>query len=83
MRDLANDYIVLDISESLLSGAVALVRLYELRAYDAMQLAAAVALNQARIDAGLAEIILVSADLELNSAAQSERIVVEDPSDHP
>lgn len=55
----------------------------EIRAYDAVQFAGAMELNQARVAAALSPIILVSADLELNSAARAEGLVVEDPNLHP
>jgi predicted nucleic acid-binding protein len=82
-NDLANDFIVLDLSHQLFASAVALVYTYELRAYDAVQLAGAVELNRVRASAGLSLLTIVSADLELNAAAQAERLAVEDPNHHP
>jgi len=55
-----------------------LTDLHVLRAYDAVQLAAALDLH--RLDPSL---ILVSADAELNAAATAEGLPVEDPNHHP
>jgi hypothetical protein len=52
-------------------------------AYDAVQLAAALELKKARDTVGLSPLLLVSADLELNTAAAAEGILVEDPNKHP
>ena len=52
---------------------------HELRAYDAVQLAAAVSLN--RLSGG--GIVLVSADQALNAAAVAEGLTVGDPTIHP
>ena len=55
----------------------------ELRAYDAVQLAAALELNGRWVAAGMGGIILVSADQALNDAALAEGMAVEDPNTHP
>ena len=49
-----------------------------LRAYDAVQLAAA--LDVHRLDPSLT---LLSADVELNAAALAEGLAVDDPNSHP
>ncbi len=54
-----------------------------LRAYDAVQLAAAMELNRRWESAGLGDVTLVSADQELNAAATAEGLTVEDPNSHP
>jgi predicted nucleic acid-binding protein len=82
-RDFASEYLVLNVSDQLLAAAVALVETHELRAYDGVQLAAAVRLNHVRISGGLSALTFVSADQELNAAAQSEGLFVEDPNMHP
>ena len=53
------------------------------RAYDAVQLAAAVELNTQRVAAGTGVLTLVSADQELNAAATADGLLVEDPNMHP
>ncbi len=81
--EIQNDYILLRLSDRLIGHASALAEKHELRAYDALQLAGAVELSQVRIAAALPPLILVSADLELNSAARREGLVVEDPNLYP
>ena len=56
---------------------------HEFRAYDAVQLAAALELNGRWVAAGMSGIILVSADQALNAAALAEGLAVDDPNSHP
>jgi uncharacterized protein len=56
---------------------------HELRAYDAVQLAAFLELNGRWLAAGLSGITLVSADQDLNTAATAEGLLVEDSNVHP
>ena len=76
--DFAQDYRVLEINIPLVQRASYLADTHMLRAYDAMQLAAALeVLRQAPT------LVLVSADAELNAAATAEGLPVEDPNTHP
>ncbi len=77
-QDLASHYRIIEIAVPLLQEASRLADAHVLRAYDAVQLAAALHLR--RLDPAL---ILVSADLELNAAASIEGIAVDDPNNHP
>jgi len=54
-----------------------------LRAYDAVQLAAALEVKRIYQTGGLGPVILVSADQELNAAAVAEGLLVDDPNSHP
>jgi uncharacterized protein len=54
-----------------------------LRGYDAVQLAAALTTNDERISRGLLPLIFVSADTELNDAAQAEGLAIENPNNYP
>ena len=56
---------------------------HSLRGYDAVQLAAALEANDERIANGLPTLTFVSADTELNTAAQAEGLPVENPNNHP
>ena len=67
----------------LFTSAIAFVEGHELRAYDGVQLAAAVELNLVRTSGGLSAATVVSADFDLNAAAQAEGLAVEDPNSHP
>lgn len=82
LTDLSQDYQSVDVTDSLLRQAIQLARRHGLRGYDAVQLAAALEVNRVRVAAGLLPIIFVSADNELNAAAQSEGLAVDDPNAH-
>ncbi len=82
-RHLAGRYTLIDISPALLADAVRLANRHALRAYDAVQLAAALRIRQERRDAGLAPVTLISADQALNDAATAEGLTVDDPRSHP
>jgi len=77
-HDLAQDYRVMELSIPLLQRAAQLADVHVLRAYDAVQLAAAI-----EIHSQSPSLVLVSADLDLNTAAMAEGLRVEDPNTHP
>jgi uncharacterized protein len=77
-KHVAGRYTLVEITPGLLADAMKLANAHELRAYDAVQLAAALELN--RLSEG--GIVLVSADQELNHAATAEGLPVEDPGHH-
>lgn len=80
--DLQNEYISLEVTSELLFEACRLVKTYGLRAYDAVQLAAAVSFNREQIALGLPSVTFVSADYELLAAALSEALLIENPNNH-
>lgn len=80
--DFENDYSKINISNDLIYAAGRLIRKHTLRAYDAVQLAAAIEVQQLRTASNLSGLTLVSADKELNAAAEAEGLIVEDPNDH-
>jgi predicted nucleic acid-binding protein len=82
-RHLARRYRVLGITSPLLAVAMLLAKRHGLRAYDAVQLAAAIEADRAFQTRGAGPVILVSADQELNIAAAAEGLWVEDPNQHP
>jgi uncharacterized protein len=79
---LGAEYKVIEVTESLTNQAMTLAETYGLRGYDAVQLAAALEINASYRAVGLT-IVLLSADAELNTAAMSEGLVVENPNSHP
>lgn len=83
LTDLPLDYQVVEVSESLISQAILLAQRHKLRGYDAVQLAAGCQVNVLCLSLGLAPIIFVSADQELNAAARSAALAVDDPDAHP
>jgi uncharacterized protein len=82
-HDAAHQYNILEITPALLTEAERLAEVHGLRAYDAVQLSAALELHHRRQAAGLGIITLISGDQELNAAAQAEGLVVDDPNTHP
>jgi uncharacterized protein len=79
----AQRYVVLEITPALMAAPMLLARSHGLRAYDAVQLSAALDIQRDHRQAGLAPITLVSADQALNDAATAEGLAVEDPRAHP
>ena len=82
-RHLTQRYRILEMTPTLLSNAMHSARTHGRRAYDAVQLAAALEVNRLYQSAGLGPVILVSADRDLNKAAAAEGLSVEDPNMHP
>jgi predicted nucleic acid-binding protein len=82
-RQLTQRYVIVEVTPPLLAAAMLSARKHGLRAYDAVQLAAAHEANRIYQMAGLAPVTLVSADRDLNAAATAERLLVEDPYAHP
>jgi predicted nucleic acid-binding protein len=81
--DLQTEYQTLAITENIIKSGMTLAETHGLRGYDAIQLAAACAVNVLCIANNLPPIIFVSADNELNTAALGEGLVVENPNNHP
>ena len=82
-RDFPRRFTHIAIGENVIVEALRLAETYGLRGYDAVQLSAALEANGERLRRGLLPLILVSADAELNNAAQAEGLVVEDPNNYP
>jgi uncharacterized protein len=82
-RHLAGRYTLIDLTPVLFDEAMRLANTHALRAYDSVQLAAALKIRQERQDAGLAPVTLISADQALNAAAVAEGLTVDDPCSHP
>ena len=73
----------LELTPSLVTAAMLVARKHGLRAYDAVQLTAALEVNRKRQAMGLPAVTLISADQDLNAAAIAEGIAVDDPNTHP
>lgn len=82
-HDLTNYYYTVEITPAILTIAASLATKHALRGYDAVQLAAAFEASNARTTNALPPLTLVSADIDLNVAARSEGLRVENPSAHP
>ncbi|NHC33588.1 type II toxin-antitoxin system VapC family toxin [Scytonema millei] len=81
--DLQTEYQIIEIADSIIDAGMKFAETHGLRGYDAIQLAAGCAVNELCIANNLPSIIFVSADKELNVAALSEGLVVENPNDRP
>lgn len=81
-RDFATRYSVVLLGESVAERAVALCERHGLRGYDGIQLASALMVQDELSAAGLSSLVFVSADHELNKAAQEESLAVDNPNDH-
>jgi predicted nucleic acid-binding protein len=81
-KHMSGRYTLVEVTPALLADAAALANAHALRAYDAVQLAAALTLRAQGTAIGLGGIVLVSADIDLNKAAQSEGLLVEDPNSY-
>jgi predicted nucleic acid-binding protein len=77
------EYRVIELSQQVARRARGVLERHPLRAYDAVQLAAALSVNDALLIAGLPALIFLSADVRLLSAAQAEGLAVDDPNAHP
>ena len=82
-QHLAGRYTIIEITPALADAAMRLANTHSLRAYDAVQLATALDLNQKEQDAGFAPVTLISADRALNDAALAEGLAVDNPNSHP
>ncbi|MEH2042453.1 type II toxin-antitoxin system VapC family toxin [Nostoc sp.] len=81
--DLRSEYQVVEITESIINSAMVLAEAYGLRGYDAVQLGAGRAVNALCIANSLPLVTFVSADSELNAAAASEGLLIENPNNYP
>jgi uncharacterized protein len=90
--DYANQYNVIEITDQVIAAAMTLAETHVLRGYDAVQLAAAVAINNQLLAANAAlgtaapvgpVLTLICSDIDLNTAAAAEGLTVDDPLSHP
>jgi predicted nucleic acid-binding protein len=80
--DMATQYEVVGLSDRMIGEAAALAQKQGLRAYDAVQLAAALDTSRIVAQVEATPLTLVSADLELNMATAAEGLQIEDPNTH-
>ncbi len=83
IEDFDNQYQPIQVTRHVVEKAVALADKHGLRAYDAVQLAAALDAESVRHSLGLAQLIFVSSDEHLNAAARREGLQVDNPNNHP
>jgi hypothetical protein len=83
LRDARDQYWLVEANQSIINRAMALTRRQKLRGYDAVHLACALLTQEPLLQQGLPSLILVSADLELLTAAQAEGLLTANPNDYP
>jgi predicted nucleic acid-binding protein len=83
LRDGQARYARLPANDAAINLAVELIQRHPLRAYDAVQLATALRLNQVMRENRLPALTFVSADGVLCEAARTEGVSAENPNDHP
>lgn len=77
--DTQDVYWIVEVDPATADRAVEVAERHRLRAYDCLQLATALLLQRQRDTLSLAPLSLISSDGELNAAAESEGLTVEDP----
>ena len=82
LHDLSHQYRVIEITPSVITRAMQLAETHGLRGYDAVQLSAALIVQKMREALGLSALKLVSADRDLNDAAATEDLAVDNPNSH-
>jgi predicted nucleic acid-binding protein len=80
--DFQSQYQLREVTTNLVVEAMRLAETRRLRGYDAVQLAAALEVQDEYTSNGL-NMIFVSADKQLNAAAVAEGLTVDDPNLHP
>lgn len=85
--DFASQYQIIEITDVVVARAMALIESHQLRGYDGVQLAVALEVNDLIMSTGMpavgvSALTLVSADDDLNRAASSEGLSVENPRAH-
>lgn len=81
-HDFAHEYMLIAIDLPLIDLAGVLAKQHTLRGYDAVQLAAAVTLNQVLSGSNLPGLTMLSADTNLLPAAQNQGLLVDNPNLH-
>lgn len=76
-------YRIIPITNTLLIQTRVLLERHPLRTYDALHLAAALAVNQQALSVQLPALTFLAADARLLAAAQAEGLTTDDPNSHP
>src|SRR5215210_1491397 len=79
--DIENTYRIAEVRSVTTECAIEVAERHRLRAYDCLQLATALLLQEQRASFELAPLVFVSSDAELNAAAEGEGLNVEDPAE--
>jgi predicted nucleic acid-binding protein len=83
VRHATTEYRLIAVEPPVTDRAMLLTQRHRLRAYDAVQLASALVVDESYREAELPPIVFVSADRDLLAAAQAEGLATDDPNTHP
>jgi predicted nucleic acid-binding protein len=81
--DFGRIYRVIEVTAKAVERAMELAKARALRGYDAVQLATASELHHLRQEMNLPPLTFVSADGDLNEAAEAEGLLTDNPTTHP
>ena len=81
-RDFRKKIVKTNLTPQLVEEAMQIADKYELRGYDAVQLATVLEVHNERTALGLSPLTLLSADTDLNNAAIAENLLVDNPNNH-
>ena len=81
--DFERAYRVIEVTAKVVERAMDLAEARALRGYDAVQLATALELHRLRQEMSLPPLAFVSADGDLNEAAEAEGLLTDDPTAYP
>ncbi|RUT03143.1 hypothetical protein DSM106972_054510 [Dulcicalothrix desertica PCC 7102] len=79
--DYQTDYQIVQITNNIITSGMTMAETYSLRGYDAVQLAAACAINALCLTNNVS-LTFMSADNELNTAALAENIIIDNPNNY-
>ena len=82
-QDWQSDYLILEVTQTVIDRAMDLAQAHGLRGYDAVHLGAALDIHAARQALGLPALTFVSADADQRGAAAAEGLLIEDPNTYP
>ena len=81
-RDFDKRFIVIDLTPTIIEEGILLAQKYGLRGYDTVQLAVGLSVSKRLARGGVYNFTFISADKDLNAAAQIEGLVVDNPNNH-
>lgn len=82
-RDCLSQYQIVNATVPIVDTACDLLERHPLRAYDATHLAVALEANGSLTNRGYPSLIFLSADEQLNRAASTEGLAIDNPNHHP
>ena len=83
LNDLVHQYIIIPVTDAIYTRAADLCRAHPLRAYDAVQLAGALAIRDEALAVGVTLPAFVCADGAVLGIAGTEGLAAENPNAHP